>query len=299
MPSEQPSNEWGIGVELAEDHLGPLRFVAALTQEHPDDVTVGIHVLPDHELLHPLITHEEARQIRERVAADVTAVMVREGLAAERTRVELVEDDAVERGLAETATRVGVDALVVGRRAKRDEDPIVRLGEVTRRLLRRLPVPVVVVPPDFGDRDDRGFGEGPVIVGVDLTEHCTAAVLFGAKLAERLGAPLLLAHGTQAFHWGVSYIPAATMDRLQQQAREAAANELREWAAPLGLVHAEHRVFMGDPAKKLLELSWQLDAAVLVTGSRMLGPVERLFLASVSSEIAAAASCPVAVVPGG
>ena len=136
-----------------------------------------------------------------------------------------------------------------------------------------------------------------MIVGVDLSEHCAAAVRFGADLAARLGAPLLLAHGTQAFHWGVSYIPAATMDRLQEQAREAAANELREWAAPLG-VEAEHRVFMGDPAKKLLELGWQLDAPVLVTGSRLLGPVERLFLASVSSEVAAAASCPVAVVPG-
>ena len=55
---------------------------------------------------------------------------------------------------------------------------------------------------------------------------------------------------------------------------------------------------MGDPAKRLLELAQAQDAALLVTGSRMLGPVERLFLSSVSSEVAAAASCPVAVVPG-
>ncbi|PRQ03459.1 Universal stress protein family protein [Enhygromyxa salina] len=300
MPDQQKSavKKWGVGVELAADHLGPLRLVAALT-EGSDDLTVGVHVIPDRELLNPLINHEEAQQIRQQVAKDVAEVMTRAGLDVERVRAELVEDDQVERGLSESAARLGVDALVVGRRAKRDEDPLVRLGEVTRRLLRRLPVPVVVVPPDFGVDDDRGLGEGPIIVGVDLSEHCNEAAKFAAALAARLDLPLLLAHGSQAFHWGVSYIPTATMERLQNQTREAAGAKLREWAAAQGLGHAEHHVFMGDPAKHLLQVAHAKDAAMVVTGSRMLGPVERLFLSSVSSELAAAANCPVAVVPGG
>ena len=176
--------------------------------------------------------------------------------------------------------------------------PIVRLGEVTRRLLRRLPVPVVVVPPDFGEADDPGLGDGPIIVGIDLSEHCEGAAVFARDLAARLGRELILAHGTQAFHWGVSYIPAATMEKLQEQTRETAGNKLREWAAPLGLANARQHVFMGDPAKNLLQLAYDENASLVVTGSRLLGPVERLFLASVSSEVAAAAACPVAVVPG-
>ncbi len=88
------------------------------------------------------------------------------------------------------------------------------------------------------------------------------------------------------------------MDRLQEQTRDVAEARLKEWAVEVGLEHAKHHVFMGDPAKRLLELAHSEDAALLVTGSRMLGPVERLFLSSVSSEVAAAASCPVAVVPG-
>lgn len=298
QPAEPSAKTWGVGVELAEDHLGPIRFAATLTQIRPDDLEIGIHVIPDQELLHPLVTHEDADAIRKRVVVDVGEVMAREGLSGERVRVELVEDDEIARGLSETATRLAVDGLIIGRRAKRDEDPIVRLGEVTRRILRRLPGPVIVVPPDYGDRDDRGLGEGPVILGTDLSEHAAAAAKFAQDLAARLDRPLLLAHGTQAFHWGVSYIPAATMDKLQAQARDAANQKLEQWATEQGIAEARRHVFMGDPAKHLLQVAYAEDAAVLVTGSRMLGPVERLFLASVSTEVAAAAGCPVAIVPG-
>ncbi|WP_146157240.1 universal stress protein [Enhygromyxa salina] len=299
MPSSEqpPPFKWAIGVELDEDHLGPLRFAAVLARADPRDVTLGLHVLPSHELLHPLVTHAEAAQINEKVANRVAGLMAREGLAESQVRVELVEDDEVEHGLAEVSRRLGVDALIVGRRAKRDEDPIVRLGEVTRRLLRKLPVPIIVTPPDFGSADEPDIGSGPVIVGVDLSEHCDAAVAFANTLAAKLGRPLLLAHGTPAFSWGVSYIPTASMEQLQAQTREAAADKLRAWALSRG-ISADQHVFMGDPAKMLLALARSNDAAVLVTGSRLLGPVERLFLSSVSSELAAAARCPVAVVPG-
>jgi nucleotide-binding universal stress UspA family protein len=289
---------WAIGVPLADDHLGPLRFAAALIAVSPEDRGVAIHVMPDSKLLGPIVTPDEIRELRDRTLADVVQLLAEEGLSDERSEVELIEDGTIDRALAECATRLHASALVVGRRARRDDDPVVRLGEVTRRLLRRLPVPLIVVPPDFGDVRDRGFGDGPIMVGIDLTDHCTAAVLFAADLAKRLDRPLLLAHGTQAFHWGVSYVPTETLQRMHTRACDAAANSLREWAAPLGLTNVEQRVFMGDPAKHLLQIASDVDATMLVTGSRQLGPIERLFLASVSSEVAAGASCPVAVVPG-
>lgn len=292
------SNKWGIGVELADDHYGPLRLAAALSAGAEGDLFVGVHVVPRRELFHPLINLEEAEQMQTQAAAEVAEVMEREGFAGARVRVELVEDEEIERGLSEACVRLGVDALIVGRRARRDEDPIVRLGEVTRRLLRRLPVPLVVVPPDFGDPDDPGLGQGPVIVGVDLSEHCVPALRFAAEIAARLDRELVLAHGTQAFHWGVSYIPEANLEQIQAQTRESAGRELDAWAKDLGVQASRNHVFMGDPAKRLLELAHSTDAALLVTGSRKLGPVERLFLSSVSSELAAAAACPVAVIPG-
>lgn len=299
MAQSKPSVKWGVGVELAPDHLGPVRFAATLTQTSPSDVKLALHVIPDQESLHPLVTHQDADAIRKRVIKDVAEIMIQEGLSGQSVGVELIEDDEVARGLIKSVRRLGLDGLIVGRRAKRDEDPLVRLGEVTRRILRRLPAPVIVVPPDYGDRADHGLGDGPVILGADLSSQGVAAAKFAQDLAIRLDRKLLLAHGTQAFNWGVSYIPAATITRIQDQARESANNKLAAWAKSNGITDAEQLVFMGDPAKHLLQLAYEKDAAVLVTGSRMLGPVERLFLASVSSEIAAAASCPVAVVPGG
>lgn len=305
MPtSEAPSSDkWGVGVELDDEHHGPLRFAAALSaasdrEGAPRDLFVGIHVAPRRELFHPLIGADEAEQMQAKAAAHVATILASEGLRGERVRVEIVEDEDVELGLAEASERLGVDALIIGRRAKRSEDPIVRLGEVTRRLLRRLPVPVVVVPPDFGASGDPGLGRGPVIVGADLSEHCVGAVKFAAEVAARFDRELVLAHGTQAFHWGVSYIPEASLEQIQRQTRETAARELEAWAEEIGVAGRSH-VFMGDPAKRLLELAHNSDATLLVTGSRMLGPVERLFLSSVSSELAAAADCPVAVVPSG
>jgi nucleotide-binding universal stress UspA family protein len=299
VQSKQPSAKtWGVGVELAEDHLGPIRFAATLTQLRPDDLQIGIHVMPAQELLNPRVTVEDAEEIRKRAKQHVAAVMAGEGLRGDRIRVEMVEDSEIERGLSEAAARLSVDALIIGRRARRDEDPIVRLGPVTRRILRRLPTSVIVVPPDYGARGDRGLGKGPVILGVENEEHEASAVEFARDLAARLDRELLLAHGTSAYHWGVSYMPDTTMTQIEQRAREDAELRLQTWAAERGLTDARQHVFVGDPVKQLLQLAFNEDAAVLVTGSRRLGPVERLFLASVSSEIASAARCPVAIVPG-
>jgi nucleotide-binding universal stress UspA family protein len=297
MVQSEPKT-WGVAVELAEDHLGPIRFAATLTQIRPDDPVIGVHVIPDQQILHPMVTDEEVESFRKQAIANVIDVLAREGLSGERVRVKLREDDEIARALIHAAPELGMDALILGRRAKREEDPIVRLGEVTRRVLRRLPVPIIVVPPDYGSRRDRGLGEGPVIFATDLSEHGAPAAKFAQTLAARLDRELLLAHGTQAFHWAISYMPSTALDELQQNARKGASQSLQQWAASHELGGARQHVFMGDPAKQLVQLAYTEDAAMIVTGSRVLGPIERVFLASVSSEVAASATCPVAVVPG-
>ena len=79
------SKTWEVGVELSEDHLGPLRFVAALAQ--PDDRIVGLHVMPEAVRLHPLSKPEHLATIRAQVESDVALLLERAG-ASSRIEVE-------------------------------------------------------------------------------------------------------------------------------------------------------------------------------------------------------------------
>jgi nucleotide-binding universal stress UspA family protein len=298
MPETMPETDdtiaektWGVGVELSEDHAGALRFAACLAGGN--DTIVGVHVLPDLQRIHPLISREQAKAMREQIAADVTLLLERAG-AENQKRIVAVENDKPEVALIEVSEREQFDALILGRRARRDDEPLIRLGEICRRVVRKLPAPVIVVSPDFGEGDS-GVDAGPVVLATDL-ERGAASAEFAKLLAARLGRPLLIAHGIEAFNWGVSYIPAETFETMLEQARTKASARLHAWVAALGLVGAEEVVFMGDPARNLAQLVEDRRAAALVTGSRQLGQVERIFLASISSELAASARCPVAIV---
>jgi nucleotide-binding universal stress UspA family protein len=292
--SETEAKTWGVGVELSGDHQGALRFAAHLTG--PDDTVVGVHVMPDLERLHPLISREQVRAMRETITDDVARMFDRTGIE-DRTKVRTIENDDPALALTELAEREGFDALILGRRARSDDEPLIRLGEVCRRVLRKLPGPVIVVPPDFGEGDE-AVNPGPVLFATDLGEHGAAAAAFAKRLAARLDRPLLVAHGIAAFNWGVSYIPAQTLDLMLEQSRSRAGAELHAWVVAHDLEGAQEHVFMGDPARNVAQLAEDRHAAALVTGSRKLGPIERIFMASISSELAASAACPTAIVPG-
>lgn len=71
-------------------------------------------------------------------------------LAAGHVMYETVVEDGPPVGLLlETATKHGLDLLVVGARGA-DEDPAARLGSVAHRVAGLAPCPCVIVPPDFG-----------------------------------------------------------------------------------------------------------------------------------------------------
>lgn len=284
----------GVGVELDEEHIGAVRFAAAMGS---GGTVVGLHVIPAPTFFEPVLETGELATIREQVARNVTRLLSGAGIAEAAQQVEVVEAETIEGGLSDVADARKLDLLVIGRRARRGEDPIVRLGEVTRRVLRRLPVPLVIVPPEFGDAwaGDPGLGAGPIILATDLSEHGEAAGELAKSLSARMSRPLLLAHGTDAFSWGVSYLSPAAKARIEAEVRERADAELAAWAEARGLGEAERHVFIGDPVKGVLRLVAERDPAMLVTGSRGLGPLQRAIGASVSTELAASAPVPVAV----
>ncbi|XP_059461520.1 universal stress protein A-like protein isoform X2 [Corylus avellana] len=63
-------------------------------------------------------------------------------------------------------------------------------------------------------------------------------------------------------------------------------------------VKVETKVIVGDPKEKICEFVENLQADLLVIGSRAFGPIKRMFLGSVSNHCTNHVQCPVIIVKG-
>jgi nucleotide-binding universal stress UspA family protein len=195
--------------------------------------------------------------------------------------------------LADSCAAIDANAVIVGRRASLASGGWPRLGRNGRRLLRAHPGPVVVVPPDW---TPAVVGHGPILIASDLSWDSQEALHFGVRVAEALQRAWMLVHVVRP--------PAAfTMYGLGSQPEEAEARQAEaqrhalEGAKALGGSEPNVRIAQGEVVDAILEVRDELDAPLIITGSRRLSVLGRLFSASVGTELAGLAPCPVAVVP--
>lgn len=96
--------------------------------------------------------------------------------------------------------------------------------------------------------------------------------------------------------------PSPSLDDYSRQAKEEAGRLLRgqAWNARItgGRVAGQH-LREGRPAEEIIALAEELDADLVVVGSRRVGRVKRLITGSVSEGVVHRAPCPVLVVCGG
>jgi nucleotide-binding universal stress UspA family protein len=134
-----------------------------------------------------------------------------------------------------------------------------------------------------------------VLVGVDGSEDGLRAVRYGAGRALRRGSDLWLVHalddGVVAGGWGVIYDPS-----VLEQAGKAAIGQAVDAAVGHGLdrarIHTD--VLVGHPAVILEELSHSAES--IVVGRRAATGLERMFVGSTSTSLAATAACPLMVI---
>lgn len=133
-----------------------------------------------------------------------------------------------------------------------------------------------------------------VVVGVDGSDCSKTALRWAAQLAEKYGARL---EAVAAWHFPVGYgivmAPNFSPGDLADKALTETVDEVFGSERPADMWLA---VRPGAPAHVLLEQS--KDALLLVVGSRGRGGFAGLRLGSVSSGVAAHATCPVLVVHG-
>lgn len=274
-------NVWIVGLDLNEHSRGAL-VVAAWLARGADSV-VGVHVLESWarpylrsdviSAVHELVL----RAGRELHLAPLTSVSVREAVRA-------------EDGLGAAAGRAA--GIVIGRAVESSRPARIRLGVVARQLLRELPRPVIVAPPEL-----TAIAPGPVLFATDLGPSGEQALAFARQRAAASGRPLAVVHVAEPRHHDLIDERGAAWLAAREAYHAANTAALSDWAAAHGLTRAPQHLVYGDAPARIAAVAADLQAAIVVVGSRHLGPVARCFVSSTASALAGLAAAPVAVVP--
>ncbi|MFF4585668.1 universal stress protein [Streptomyces sp. NPDC001388] len=133
----------------------------------------------------------------------------------------------------------------------------------------------------------------PVLAGVDGSERSSAAADWAAREAVLRGVPLRLFHAVPSLPGDV--VPRQALDRM----RHMGARVLERMAAELvdRYPDVELRGEQADDAPATALLAAARDAGLLVVGTRGTGGFDGLAVGSVALRMAAAAPCPVVLVP--
>ena len=286
---------WLVGMELGERGDGALGFAGWLFRASQSGHQFeGIHVL-DRARLSQMLRNTHLREIETAARVAAQTLVTYAGAESAISRVDVAIENSAEAGLAKFARQPGVAGLILGRLAPRESRRLVRLGRVARRILRNLPAPTIVVPPDLGAGE---VGDGPVLLAVDPEVPMPSAAAFARRIASDTGRPLAIVHVVETFQYiAVDYAPAVVTPEHYSRMRERREEALVSWKARHEMDTVPHHITEGHVIEGLCELSETLRSPLLVSGSRELGLGMRLFNSSVSSALAAASMVPVAVVP--
>lgn len=291
MPIER---KWIVGLDLHPSGAGAVRFARWLAETSSAvDSLVGVHVLEESYLRAALKYHH-----LEEIVDGATALARRELESAGATEhfgsLNVLQGSTPEKSLEAAHTYHATQGLILGRQAAKEGRDIFRLGRVARRMLRSLGGPTLVVPPDY----DPAGADGPVVAAISLREDCQSSVRFAVDLAETTGRELVLLHVVPTpDDYAAHYLPEGSLAKMREDNKKDAEAELAQWATANGAPDAKQVVRLGGIVSETVAHATELRACALVVGSRRLSTFERFLLTSIASELAAMATCPVAVVP--
>jgi nucleotide-binding universal stress UspA family protein len=146
-----------------------------------------------------------------------------------------------------------------------------------------------------------------ILVATDGSTDANLAVSVAVDLSERTEAELHVVHARREWQAlplarpGLTYpsLEAITLHEMCEHEAERLLEEqvgsIRDAGRNVAGAHLRH----GRPADEIAALAQELQAGIVVVGSRGAGPVKRLVTGSVSEGVVSLAPCPVLVVRGG
>jgi nucleotide-binding universal stress UspA family protein len=135
-----------------------------------------------------------------------------------------------------------------------------------------------------------------ILLATDGSADAALAARAAIELSNRTASELHVVHSWQS-------VPSARFEsfirvQLKQEAEELLAEQEKLIEAGGGKIAGAH-LRRGPAVDEILNLAAELDAGLIVMGSRGMGPVQRLVMGSVSEGVVHHARCPVLVLRGG
>lgn len=300
---------WTVGLDLRAGCDGPAFFASWLVRETSSrgtgDRASAAHIVEGNSWQYVFRSRGlwgAENNLEHLIEPSALLAASHQAVETQLARTETREQFASLHVLPETTAEVGLAGLVqgipgtgliVGRRSKSSEDRFVRLGRVARKLLRSLPSPVIVTPPDLGPE----LGEGPIVFATDCGDDSIAAYQFAASLAQRLNRKLCLVYVVSMPDVWMQDVLLQPFAAVRTNMLEDGEKVVDKWIEQNQFAVDERVVAVGDIVASIDDVAASRRAPVVVCGSRRLGPWARIFVNSVASELAAASQCPVAVIP--
>jgi len=285
-----------VAVDGSDTAQGALRWAVGLAEALGGEV-VAVHAVGLLEELHDPGVAESAWRagLRDLVETTWCAPLAR---ARCPSRVELRDGHPVDVVLG-AAEDEHAALLVVGSRGV-GANPAMALGSTSLRVLQAARVPVLVVPdPREGARPADGVALRHILVGLDRSAPSFDALELASDLADLLGGSLSVLEV-------IDYVPPFPLERSTAATGKGEEQALER---AIALLEAEVRdirtrgvgvqviVRSGDPAPSLLEMADDVDADLVVLGTRGRGGPADLLLGSVARTVADRARRPTLVVP--
>jgi universal stress protein E len=231
-----------------------------------------------------IVAEDEARALRE-VAR--RAILADFDSAEPVTSCEVLEGEATEV-ILDRARMVGADLIVVGPHRGNAPDPT--LGTTADRVVRTSPVPCLVVhgAPDLPLRR--------VLVPTDMSEGARHALEVAMTWTSLLRVPVLSGGGTELVVLHVAPRERDLADLSVELERHVARAVETTGVSAMLEVSSEVRL-AEHPADEIVRMGRELDASLVVVGTRDLAGTAAAGLGSVSSTVLRNSKTPILLVP--
>lgn len=185
-----------------------------------------------------------------------------------------------------------LDLLVLGPRGRGGLGSFL-LGSVSQALLHAMPTSILVARQPMGPL-------ARVIVATDGSPSSLAAARYMSDFPLPAGLDLRVVVSVTSWTAGYRDIEAVDYPSLHRAEHERALTIAQEAMSVLESAGrtAQPLIRDGDPKREIIDAARELDADLVVTGSRGLGGFKGLVLGSVSRGVSMAAPCSVLVVGG-